>query len=307
VRALIRALACAAALLGGLADAAAQPDDIRIRNATAKLTASGVLDPNRALPGQEGVQRSHGTGIVVSEDGFILTTYHLIEKLGAVFDDSIKITAQVGGQGQDLTAFVVDASDNIDLLLLKVQLSGPYDHFPLGSAYDVGNAPVHTYGYPAEGEHDVTDTSRITSRTVEGGYLWGTDFNLAEGQSGSPVYNDEGEVVAIAKGEVNDRGAIIPIDYADTLIGFMRLRKALQEVQSETPRCRVCFKQAPLANCLGALQSCSDWSATHSGTAATAPGPAEDEGWSEGITLRAGGSPASDSDSCEVQWKIECE
>ena len=50
VRAPIRALASAAALLGGLGGAAAQPDDVK--NATVKLAATGVLDPKRALPGQ---------------------------------------------------------------------------------------------------------------------------------------------------------------------------------------------------------------------------------------------------------------
>jgi S1-C subfamily serine protease len=204
----------------------AMAQSTEIKNSTVKIIASGVVDPLRGLPGQGGKKNtSFGTGVVVSDDGFILTTNHLLENLGPVIGETVQILARVAGNGQDLTAFVVDARPMSDLLLLKLQLPGPYSFMRLGTAYDVGNDTISTYGFPQGGQADVTGESKVTSRTVEGGYLWGTSFNFVEGQSGSPVYNVKGEVVAIAKGMVNGSGAIIPIDYADSVLSFLRFRR----------------------------------------------------------------------------------
>ena len=235
----------ACALLSSLA--AAQPQEVK--DASVKLHARGQVDPT--VPATGGTwNETDATGVIVSKDGLVLTAYHLLGKLGLIVPDSLDITADVGGKGVKQKAWVVNSNPYIDVLLLKLERQGQYPRLQLGSAFDLSSDKVHTYGYPATGSFDASGSGDITSRTVDGGYLWGTTFAFANGQSGSPIYDNQNRLIAIAKGEANSQGAIIPIEYADTLLAYLRFQEQRQEIAN----LRTFFQSATLTETKG-----DDW------------------------------------------------
>jgi len=217
----------AAAFLGFAPLAAAQTPET-VRNATVLLTARGDSSDPTTLGAPV---KSHASGVVISPDGFVLTVHHLLGALGEVIPESVEIRARVGTNGTEQRAWVIDANPALDLLLLRLRRPDPYAPLPLGSAFDLAaSATVRTYGFPAQGEFDTFGTGRITSRSFDGGFLWATDLDFVEGQSGSPVYDESGNLVALVKGSFRSRGMIIPIELADPLLAFLRFGEMRQEL-----------------------------------------------------------------------------
>jgi Trypsin-like peptidase domain len=173
-----------------------------------------------------------GTGFFVSKDGQILTSYHLLDKVSEAIPESVTIKVFIGGkEGQQRTANVVDAKPNSDLLLLKIR-SGLKENVPvkLGSAWRLSaqHTTVYTSGFFADG-NDIGYQDEITSFNGPGGSTWMLKTQVDEGQSGSPVYLDDGTVIGVLKGELGShRGVFVPIELAETMLLPLRLHD-LQE------------------------------------------------------------------------------
>ena len=81
-----------------------------------KATAKGASETETGV-----TKETNATGFVVSDDGLILTVYHLISKLGDVVPETVEIEARIGEKNANLRrATIVDVSINTDLLLLKI-------------------------------------------------------------------------------------------------------------------------------------------------------------------------------------------
>lgn len=159
-----------------------------------KVTPSvvGVLSQIRDSFGQTAT----GSGIVMSEDGYIITNNHVIQ--GA---SSIKVVLNDGNQ---YTAKVVGADAKTDLAVLKIDAKGlTYAEFGNSDALEVGELAV-AIGNPAGLELQGTVTSGIISAinrdiTVEDRVmtLIQTDASINPGNSGGPLVNKYGQVIGV--------------------------------------------------------------------------------------------------------------
>jgi serine protease Do len=164
-----------------------------------------------------------GTGFLVSDDGYILTSYHLLAAMAKAKEGSIVIRISVGEKkpDRDRPAFVVDANPYVDVLMLKTPTRDtPFPYLKLGTSrsLQIASDPIFTAGFPANFPFVVVSTS-ISSFDGPGGHTWTLSNAVDAGQSGSPVYRASGEVVGIVKGMVGAQAAFVPIDLAGGLAG----------------------------------------------------------------------------------------
>ena len=143
-----------------------------------------------------------GSGVIVSSDGYILTAQHVIE-------GASKVTVTTT-DGKTSTATVVGSSTTDDIALLKVEASG-LTAAPIATSTAQAGQVVLAIGDPL-GEYPGSVTLGIvsgTGRTIQVGdtatgatvtrtNLIQTDAALNEGNSGGPILNTRGEVIAIA-------------------------------------------------------------------------------------------------------------
>jgi putative serine protease PepD len=214
-----RSLYLAVFWLGFLLPApSAFPADIHqtVRSALVSISIKAETDVGTPLAVE-------GTGFLVSDDGYILTSYHLLAAMAKAKEGSIEIRISVGEKkpDRDRTAFVVDANPYVDVLMLKTPTRDtPFPYLKLGTSrsLQIASDPIFTAGFPATLPFVVVATS-ISSFDGPGGHTWTLSNAVDAGQSGSPVYRASGEVVGIVKGMVGAQAAFVPIDLAGGLAG----------------------------------------------------------------------------------------
>lgn len=159
--------------------------------------------------GQSGVSPVSGTGFVLTDDGYILTNYHVIEEawLGG---HSISVLAY---DGTEYAAALVGAEADSDLAVLKIDAAG-LSPAVLGDSNEmrVGQT-IYTVGNPL-GELSYTMTAGIVSamdRSIRTGAdamvnMFQIDAAVNSGNSGGPVYNAYGQVIGIVTAKYGDNG-----------------------------------------------------------------------------------------------------
>ena len=169
-----------------------------------------------SLFGQPTSGTSVGSGFILTDNGFIVTTYHVVE--GA---SSVSITTYMGDTHN---ATVVGYESANDVAVLKVE-AADLPAVTIGSSSDlvvgdqvvaIGNAlgeltGTMTVGYVSAKDRDVT-TDGATINMIQ------TDAAINSGNSGGPLFNMNGEVVGITtakySGESNSGATIEGIGFA---------------------------------------------------------------------------------------------
>lgn len=144
-----------------------------------------------------------GSGIIITEDGYIVTNYHVVE--GATNISILLYQSQNG-----ISAEVIGYSERDDIAVLKADLSEAVA-LPFANSADcrVGDV-VYAIGAPEGIELGWTVTSGIISEPVreiwmaddqgmleKKMFLLQTDASVNPGNSGGPLINARGEVVGI--------------------------------------------------------------------------------------------------------------
>lgn len=154
---------------------------------------------------EELVQQGSGSGIIISEDGYIVTNQHVIA-------DASEITI-VLNTGDEYTATVVGSDSKSDLAVLKINASG-LSAAVLGDSgqVEVGDLAV-AIGNPLGQELAGTVTAGVISAvnrkmTVENrSYnLLQTDAAINPGNSGGALVNKYGEVIGINSIKMSETG-----------------------------------------------------------------------------------------------------
>lgn len=172
------------------------------------------------------VQQGAGSGVIISEDGYIITNYHVIE--GA---NSVTVTLRDGKTGY--TAAIIGSDEDNDIALLKIDAK---DLSPavFGNSSDlaVGDYVV-AIGNPL-GELGGTVTDGIISalaREVEiedkNMTLLQTNAQISPGNSGGGLFNSAGELIGIVNAkdsatEVEGIAFAIPINTVLDIINDLR-------------------------------------------------------------------------------------
>lgn len=166
---------------------------------------------------------AEGSGVVYTEDGYIITNYHVIEEALNSSNSAVKVTLS---NNEEYEAKIVGADETTDIALLKVEAKGltpatfaDSDELSVGEyAIAIGNplgkefAGSVTVGYISALNRTITADGR-TYHVIQ------TDAAINPGNSGGALVNSKGQVVGINTVKISDEsveglGFAIPSNYA---------------------------------------------------------------------------------------------
>jgi len=142
----------------------------------------------------------HGSGCVISADGYIVTNAHVVGE-----EETVKITL---ADGLKATGKVVRVNPEMDLALVKIDADGLTAFQLPGSALAELGADVFAIGTPADKELGQSITKGIVSgrRKVEGHAYLQTDVSINGGNSGGALVTRSGQLVGIVNAKLVGRG-----------------------------------------------------------------------------------------------------
>lgn len=172
----------------------------------AVVTVINTLPPQMGYFGQILEPQASGSGVIVSEEGYLITNNHVVEdsqSLEVIYSDGVKVPATLVG---------ADAFS--DLAVLKVAGEVPATAELGDSAVLVPGEPVIAIGSPLgdfKGTVTVGVVSALDRRLEVGGGLTmegliQTDAAINQGNSGGPLVNALGQVVGINTAIVRGTG-----------------------------------------------------------------------------------------------------
>jgi serine protease Do len=179
----------------------------------------------------QGEMKTHalGSGFVISEDGFILTNNHVIDKA-----TEIKVKLE---SGKEYAATVIGSDPKTDLALIRVKLDGDFPtpaHLGDSDTIRVGDW-VMAVGNPfGLGQTVTTGIISAKARIIGAGpyddFLQ-TDAPINPGNSGGPLFNMKGEVIGINTAiiaQAQGIGFAIPINMAKELLPQLKKGKVIR-------------------------------------------------------------------------------
>ena len=174
--------------------------------------------------GQQTQTASSGSGFIITEDGYVVTNYHVVS--GA---SSVEVTLY---NGDTYDATVIGGDSDYDVAVLKIEATG-LQPVTLGESADVNvGDTVLAIGNPL-GELTFSMSQGIVSSCDRAINVDGTPFNMIQvdcsinpGNSGGPLVNLYGEVVGIVSAKystyssttVEGLGFAIPISDVRSII-----------------------------------------------------------------------------------------
>lgn len=164
-----------------------------------------------------------GTGFIISEQGYIVTNYHVVEGSGNVY-----VTLH---DESTYTAKVIGYEESNDIAVIKIEPEGKIESLVYGksSSLSVGD-DVYVIGNPL-GDLTFTLTRGVVSalnRLIDTGSgfsinMFQTDAAINSGNSGGPVFDEHGFVVGIASAKyasssIEGLSFCVPIDDVRSMI-----------------------------------------------------------------------------------------
>lgn len=161
-----------------------------------------------------------GSGVIISEQGHILTNEHVVARA-----NRISVTL---ADGRAFDARVIGADPTNDLAVLQIEADTPVPWIPPGTSSDVMvGEPVIAIGNPFGLSNTVTTgVVSATNRSIRSndhvfhGFLQ-TDASINPGNSGGPLLNAEGKLIGINSAIYDGAegiGFAIPIDVARRVV-----------------------------------------------------------------------------------------
>lgn len=206
-------LASVGMLLCVLSPGSAGPDELgRILKQQQRYTLSVALQFSkrnrnsmvRALSLLTGIApNAYASGFIVGDE-LVMTSYHVVSgeldvpkkrTLGFRADEQLEVKAYING----CQARVVKVDENADLALLKVCESSIQAKSPRFETAPSKNERLFLIAQP--GDYKIVRRGVFQgSYTFRGQQYWSIKTDGRDGFSGSPVYNDNGEVVGVFSG-----------------------------------------------------------------------------------------------------------
>lgn len=171
---------------------------------------------------------SEGSGIIYSEDGYIITNYHVIKS--AINNSTAKVQVTLSDSTQALDATIVGGDETTDLAVIKVDKAGlTAAEFGVSAELKVGEIAVaigNPLGQELAGSVTVGYISALNRKLTTDGRTYKliqTDAAINPGNSGGALVNSQGQVIGIntvkiGATEVEGLGFAIPADDALPII-----------------------------------------------------------------------------------------
>jgi len=186
----------------------------------------GMPGPRRNVPPPQSeertVPRGVGSGFIISDDGYVLTNNHVVDRASDIF---VTLTS-----GKEYKATVVGTDPRTDVALLKVDAEN-LKALPIGDSNKLKKGQwVLAIGSPFGLESTVTAgiVSAINRDTGEYLPFIQTDVAVNPGNSGGPLLNLAGEVVGINSQIVSRSGGFMGISLAIPIDEAMRIVQQLR-------------------------------------------------------------------------------
>jgi serine protease Do len=189
------------------------------------------VDPDVSFFGQQGGSKSEGSGIILSQDGYIMTNYHVVSyadpKGGLNNNTTLEVflpdKRQVKGK-------FIGGDESKDLAVIKIDLNNlPVAELGDSTQLEVGELAV-AIGNPLGMEFAGSVTVGVVSalnRSIDtqddSMKLIQTDAAINPGNSGGALVNSQGEVIGINSAKISSSGIeglgfAIPISDAKPII-----------------------------------------------------------------------------------------
>ena len=151
-----------------------------------------------------------GSGFVISEDGFVVTNNHVIDKADEIMIEFFS--------GEELPATVIGTDPKTDIALLKVESDKPLSFVSFGDSDTarVGDW-VLAMGNPlGQGFSISAGIVSARNRALSGSYddYIQTDAAINRGNSGGPLFNMDGNVVGVNTAILSPNGGSIGIGFS---------------------------------------------------------------------------------------------
>ena len=178
---------------------------------------------------QEYTQTAAGSGIIISEDGYVLTNNHVISGADKI---TVYVNSGDGSEEQSYEATLVGSSESNDIAVLKIDATGlnaaafgDSDQIEVGElAVAIGNPMGQVHGSVTAGiisavEQELT-IDDVTINAIQ------TDAAINPGNSGGALFDSYGNVVGIVYAKsssvsIEGIGYAIPVNNIKDLVAQM--------------------------------------------------------------------------------------
>ena len=160
--------------------------------------------------GQSSSSAVSGSGFVVTDDGYIMTNYHVIED---AYKSNLAVKVMFK-DGASYDATIVGTEEENDIAVLKIDASGlkpvsvgDSDSILVGDeVYAIGNPLGELDFTMTSGRISALDRSITTSSNVPAVNMFQFDAPVNSGNSGGPVYNTNGQVIGVVTAKAGESG-----------------------------------------------------------------------------------------------------
>ena len=169
------------------------------------------------------VPRNVGSGFIISEDGYVITNNHVIDKASKII-----VTLN---DGKELVGEVVGTDERTDLALIKVEAEG-LKPLKIGGSDDLKKGQwVLAIGSPFGLDSTVTAGIVSAINRDTGDYLpfIQTDVAVNPGNSGGPLIDLSGEVVGVNSQIISRSGGFMGISLSIPINEAMKVVEQLKE------------------------------------------------------------------------------
>ena len=194
--------------------------------------------------GQSSTAQATGSGIIISEDGYILTNNHIVSSSSDndfyEVSSATKVTVKLFNDDTEYEAKIIGTDEQTDLAVIKIDKTDlPKAEFADSDSIKVGEFAMAvgnplgmessiTCGVVSAVNRKITDTDGNTYTLIQ------TDAAINAGNSGGALVNSQGQVIGIntlkLQGEgIEGMGFAIPInsteDITSQLIEYSKVRR----------------------------------------------------------------------------------
>ena len=193
---------------------------------------------------QTSTATASGSGIIISDDGYILTNNHVVSSSESEsyyqVSEATKITVTLFNDDTEYEATIVGTDEETDLAVIKIDKTGltkaefadsdsiKVGEFAMAVGSPLGLQSTITCGVVSAVNRQVTDTDGKTYTLIQ------TDAAINAGNSGGALVNSEGKVIGVntlklTGTDVEGMGFAIPInsttDITSQLIEYSKVRR----------------------------------------------------------------------------------
>ena len=191
-----------------------------------------TCDATATVSGQSLRRTVTGSGFVITEDGYVVTNYHVVE-------NASKITVNTQN-GQSYEASLVGRDNSADMALIKIDAQD-LSPVTLGSSKDlaigdmvvaIGNPlsaleATQTVGYISGKNREVSTDSNVVN-------MLQTDAAINSGNSGGPLFNMRGEVIGVTTAKYSGTTASgASIEGLSFAIPIDDLKKSIEDLKTQ--------------------------------------------------------------------------